>query len=251
MAEIQRPSALYKQVAAALRHAITSGEFPPGTPLPSETQLIERYQVSRPTVRNAIAALRAEGLIEVIHGKGSYVRTQPTATATLTRAITRNPDGTYTTDLSALALAETPHIYRTHTDTHTAPFLELDEGEALFGVDRLYATPAGARIAHRTLIPFATAEGTELADHPDTDPDRIYSLLAEAGHSLTWTETTSARMPRPDERTTLRLPDATPLLHTTRITHGNTGPLILEDLHTSGDTTRATYRITADTAAQS
>src|SRR4051812_18185286 len=74
MTEIQRPGALYQQVAAAIRDAILSGEFAPDSLLPSEAQLMTRYQVSRPTVRNAVSALRAEGLIDVRHGKGSFVR---------------------------------------------------------------------------------------------------------------------------------------------------------------------------------
>ena len=47
-----------------VREKILSGEFAPDSLLPSEAQLMARYGVSRPTVRNAISALRAEGLID-------------------------------------------------------------------------------------------------------------------------------------------------------------------------------------------
>lgn len=93
MTEIQRPGALYQQVAAAIREAILSGEFAPDSPLPSEAQLIARYGVSRPTVRNAIAALRAEGLIDVRHGKGSFVRSDGQPALTIERRISRSSDG--------------------------------------------------------------------------------------------------------------------------------------------------------------
>lgn len=249
---LQRPGALYKQVAAAIRDAITTGEFEPGSALPSETQLIERYQVSRPTVRNAIAALRTEGLIEVIHGKGSFVRSRPSTRATVDRTVTRHADGSYSTGLEGWELAEPSSIYRTHTTTETGPLLELHEDEALFGIDRLYTDPAsGSRLAHRLLLPFATAEGTKLAEHPDTDPAEVYRILQAAGHTLTWTEYATARMPRPDERTALQLPDATPVLHTTRVTHGTDDrPLLLEELRASGDRARTAYRITTDTPRQ-
>ncbi|MTE20052.1 GntR family transcriptional regulator [Streptomyces sp. TRM43335] len=252
MGEIQRPGALYKQVAAAIRDAIASGEFAPGAPLPSEAQLIARYQVSRPTVRNAIAALRSEGLIDVIHGKGSFVRGAPTPVLTIDRTVTRDTAGHFTTGHDAWKTAEEPSVYRTKTTATTGPLLALDEGEALFGVDRLLTDPAtGTRALHRTLIPFATAEGTALAEHPDTEPARIYALLTEAGHTLSWTETTRARMPLPDERTTLQLPDATPVIHTTRTTLGRDDrPLILEELTTSGDRAQLAYRITADSPHQ-
>ncbi|MQS06102.1 GntR family transcriptional regulator [Streptomyces alkaliphilus] len=250
MGEIQRPGALYKQVAAAIREAITSGEFTPGAPLPSEAQLIDRYGVSRPTVRNAIAALRTEGLIEVIHGKGSFVRGLLTPSLTLDRTITRDGTGAYGTG-DEWKPVESPHTYRTKTTAETGAALNLGEGEALFGTDRLLTHPGtGTRALHRTLIPFATAEGTELAARPDAEPAEIYQILASAGHALAWTEATTARMPLPDERAALELPDATPVLHLARVTRGDDDrPLILEEFRTSGDRARAAYRITATATA--
>jgi GntR family transcriptional regulator len=249
MSEIQRPGALYRQVAAAIRDAIAAGEYPPGSPLPSETQLIGRYQVSRPTVRNAVAALRSEGLIEVIHGKGSFVRGVPSPALTIDRTVSRNNGGTFTADHGTdWQPAEDLHVYRTKTTAATGPMLGLDEDEALFGVDRLLTDAAtGTRALHQTLIPLATAEGTDLADHPDTEPARIYAVLTDAGHTLWWSETVRARMPLPDERTALHLQDATPLLETLRVTHGTKDqPLILETLRTSADRAQLAYRIGAE-----
>jgi GntR family transcriptional regulator len=56
-------SVLYRQVADDLRAAIAAGSYEPGTRLPSESELAERYSVSRGTVRQAFAALRADGVI--------------------------------------------------------------------------------------------------------------------------------------------------------------------------------------------
>ncbi|MEU8822464.1 GntR family transcriptional regulator [Streptomyces sp. NPDC048636] len=249
MGEIQRPGALYQQVAAEIRSGIAAGEYKPGAPLPSEAQLIERYKVSRPTVRKAIAALRAEGLIEVIHGKGSYVRALPAPAVTIERTITRSGK-TFRTGHHAWQQVEEPAIYRTTTTATTGPLLGLGEGEALFGVDRLLADPeTGTRAAHRVLIPFATAadEAEQLGEAPDTEPEEIYAILAAAGHKLTWQETVTARMPLPDERATLQVPDATPIMLTARVTLGNDDrPLILEELRASADRAQLAYRITAD-----
>jgi GntR family transcriptional regulator len=246
MSEIQRPGALYRQVAAAIRDAIASGEYPPGTLLPSETQLIERYKVSRPTVRNAVAALRAEGLIEVIHGKGSFVRGIPAPVMTIERTVSHGSGGAFTIDGTAeWQGAEEPSIYRTVTTATTGPLLGLGEGEALFGVDRLLTdATTGTRVLHQTLIPFATAEGTTLTESPDTEPAAIYALLTKAGHTLWWSETVRARMPLPDERATLQLQDATPVLETTRVTHGTKDqPLVLEVLRAGADRAQLGYRI--------
>ncbi|MBB5109050.1 GntR family transcriptional regulator [Streptomyces spectabilis] len=253
MTEIQRPGALYQQVAAAIREAILSGEFTPDSPLPSEAQLMARYQVSRPTVRNAIAALRAEGLIDVRHGKGSFVRSDSQPAVTLERRITRARGGGFTLpDGTEWGEAEAPSVYRSHTTKETGQALNLGEEEALLCCDRLLTDPAtGTRAMHRTSIPFETADAIpHLAESPDRQPLAIYGLLAEAGHKLTWSETVRARMPLPDERTALKLPDATPLLHLARITHSTDGqPLLLEELRVGADRAELAYQITAQASA--
>ncbi|GHA17935.1 GntR family transcriptional regulator [Streptomyces echinoruber] len=250
MSEIQRPGALYQQVAAAIREAILSGEFAPGSLLPSEAQLMTRYGVSRPTVRNAIAALRAEGLIDVRHGKGSFVRSSGQPTLTLERRITRTSGDTFAMPNGDLwKEAEEPSTYRARTTKTTGRLLHLDEEEALFGCDRLLTDPrTGTRAMHRTLIPFEVADAVRgLAENPGTHPAAIYQLLSQDGQHLSWTETVRARMPLPDERTTLQLPDATPILHLTRVTHGSDDrALILEELRIGADRAEATYRITID-----
>ncbi|WP_280407982.1 GntR family transcriptional regulator [Nocardia brasiliensis] len=67
--------AKYELIADELRARITSGELSPGDRVPGEAALVEHYKVSPPTVRQALAVLRAEGLIEAKHGIGTFVRT--------------------------------------------------------------------------------------------------------------------------------------------------------------------------------
>ncbi|MFJ2568287.1 GntR family transcriptional regulator [Streptomyces sp. NPDC087568] len=250
MTEIQRPGALYQQVAAAIREAILTGEFAPDSLLPSEAQLMARYGVSRPTVRNAIAALRAEGLIDVRHGKGSFVRSSGQPVLTVERRIGRTTEGKFVMPNGDIwQEAEEPSTYRTRTTKDTGRLLQLDEEEALFGCDRLLTDPStGTRATHRTLIPFEIAEAVPLlGKEPCKPPAAIYWVLTQAGHKLSWTETVRARMPLPDERATLQLPDATPILHLARVTHGTDDrPLILEELRIGADRAELAYRITAD-----
>ncbi|TRO62568.1 GntR family transcriptional regulator [Streptomyces sp. IB201691-2A2] len=250
MTEIQRPGALYQQVAAAIREAILSGEFAPDSLLPSEAQLMARYQVSRPTVRNAIAALRAEGLIDVRHGKGSFVRSDGHPALTIERRVSRTSDGQFAMPNGDVwEEVEEPSPYRTRTTKITGRLLELSEEEALFGCDRLLIDPGtGTRAMHRTLIPFEVTEATPpLAEDPCKRPAEIYQVLTQDGHKLWWSETVRAHMPLPDERTTLQLPDATPILHLARVTHGaDNRPVILEELRVGADRAELAYRITAD-----
>lgn len=63
-----------QQVREQLIGAIERGEFPPGSLLPSERVLCETFGVSRVSVREAISALEAIGLVTVQHGRGAFVR---------------------------------------------------------------------------------------------------------------------------------------------------------------------------------
>jgi DNA-binding GntR family transcriptional regulator len=67
----------YVQFADFLRQQIESGEFAPGALLPSESALMQRYEVSRPMARKAVAILRNEGLVTTEQGIGTKVRELP------------------------------------------------------------------------------------------------------------------------------------------------------------------------------
>jgi len=74
--EKQARRSLSANVAEALRDDISGGAYKLGDKLPTEPALIERFGVSRTVIREAIAALRADGLVESRHGVGVFV-TQP------------------------------------------------------------------------------------------------------------------------------------------------------------------------------
>lgn len=67
-------SARYQQVADDLRRQIGSGSVAVGERLPSERELASYYRVSVPTLRDALALLQVEGLVEKIQGRGNFVR---------------------------------------------------------------------------------------------------------------------------------------------------------------------------------
>jgi len=68
---------LYQTIASKLRALIEGGEFPPGTRLPGERELAERFGVSRVTIREAEIALEAQGWIAIRIGSGVYVKARP------------------------------------------------------------------------------------------------------------------------------------------------------------------------------
>ena len=90
---------LYDQIAERLRGEIAGGTLAPGTRLPSERDLARALGVSRPSVREAIAALKNDGLVETRAGAGTYV-----AADALTLLL--DAPGTAAPDTSVTALLE-------------------------------------------------------------------------------------------------------------------------------------------------
>jgi len=64
---------LYYQIGTILREQILSGRYGPGDKLPTEAELVERFGVSRITVRQALKSLEEEGLIRREAGRGTFV----------------------------------------------------------------------------------------------------------------------------------------------------------------------------------
>lgn len=76
MAELEFSPPKYAQIVNTIQRRISDGTYPPGALLPSETQLVREFGVSRPTVVRALQMLRTTGWIDREHGRGSFVRNQ-------------------------------------------------------------------------------------------------------------------------------------------------------------------------------
>ena len=65
---------LSKQVADKLEQMIAEGEYAVGERIPTEIELMDMFEVSRNTVREAVRALTSAGVLDVKQGDGTYVR---------------------------------------------------------------------------------------------------------------------------------------------------------------------------------
>jgi GntR family transcriptional regulator len=74
---------LHTRISEELRERIIRGEYAPGDQLPSEHHLMTLFDVSRITVRRAIANLASQGLVSSQHGKGVFVKEQRKAVYSL------------------------------------------------------------------------------------------------------------------------------------------------------------------------
>ena len=73
-----RRSPIWRSIADSLQSEIAQGLYPPGAKLPTEAELAARFGVNRHTVRHALAALAAAGLVLSRRGAGVFVASRPT-----------------------------------------------------------------------------------------------------------------------------------------------------------------------------
>lgn len=233
----------YEQIALTLRERIESGDLAPGQPVPSETAMIAEFGVSRITVRHAIAALRAAGLVITEHGRATHVRESlslvPGSGLELDPSIIRTDDQSgpryRTWDAKGWADVETPSRYRTDAGTY-ADSLAIPPAEPVFVLERQLIHATGVQIMHRTWLPFAVVDDLHLDDDPFRLPADLYQAFAAEGHELTWTDRTRAEMPRPDDVATLDIRQGIPLIIHVRITHGRDArPLLVEETRIPAD----------------
>ena len=71
--QAESSSPLYQQLMQRIRSDIEKGDYPIGSRIPPEHELEKTYQVSRVTVRRALAELTENGLLERKQGKGTFV----------------------------------------------------------------------------------------------------------------------------------------------------------------------------------
>ena len=76
--KIERKPKLSERVASAIREQVLKGEIAPGEKLPTESRMSEFFGVSRTVVREALATLAADGLVEARQGAGVFVKDHPT-----------------------------------------------------------------------------------------------------------------------------------------------------------------------------
>ena len=72
----RRPRGLVPEIVASLSKSIRDGQIKPGDKLPTESEIMARFAVSRTVVREALSNLQAANLVETRHGVGTFVMAQ-------------------------------------------------------------------------------------------------------------------------------------------------------------------------------
>lgn len=221
---IQEPQSRHLQLAAILRKEIQSGVYAPGSLLPSEPELADRFKVTRSLVNRALALLRAEGLVRPMRGRGTAVNPIPVIrreSVGRQRRQTRESDqarGAFDAELRAAGFTPRSDVTpeQAAAPAEIAELLGIEEGAPVLARRRrMYANDEPVQLAV-SYFPWDIAEGTQLTE-VDTGPGGAYSRLADLGHApATFRERVRVRPPSNEEAQALNMDLDQRVMHITR-----------------------------------
>lgn len=214
---------VYQQIADELREGILEGTFAAGSPLPSERELMDKYDASRGTVRQSVAVLKAEGLVSIEQGRGAFARRSPPIRRLgHDRFARRYRDAGKAAFLAELESegrepdVQVLEIAPTASSSDIAKRLGMRAGTKVLVRRRRYLADGQPVELATSYLPWQLVKGTPICDE-NPGPGGIYARLEELGHRLKhFTEEVTARMPLPDEARELRMRSGVPLLHLVR-----------------------------------
>ncbi|MGP3942988.1 GntR family transcriptional regulator [Streptomyces sp. 6N106] len=220
--------AVFRQIADALREAIDKGRFREGDKLPSETELVDHFGVSRMTVRNALSLLQQEGLAVSEHGKGVFVRPRPPVRRLASDRFARRhrDQGKAAFTVEAEAAGSRPEVDSLEVkEERPSPDISarLGSPRKVLARRRRYLLDGRPVEFATSYLPLDLARNTPIAQ-PNPGPGGIYARLEEMGHRLDhFDEEIRARMPSPAEVRTLQLASGVPVIHLVRTAYDSDG----------------------------
>jgi len=223
---------LYHQIQHLLRHRIHSGQYRPGTQIPSEHDLSHELAVSRVTLREALRELVREKLLVKIQGKGTFVASNPPKRLSPVRytgfleELQDRVRKLRVTDVEVAQVAATPELRQT---------LQLDDATSEVTMIR--------RLRHIDDEPFSFTQNflpTEIGVRirpKDLYSQPLLAILRDLKIPINSArETIEAAPADPDTARRLGIPALYPVLHMTRVMYTTGGkPFELVDIYYRAD----------------
>ncbi|KQV05638.1 MULTISPECIES: GntR family transcriptional regulator [unclassified Kitasatospora] len=223
------PTPPYRQIAAELRHRITTGELAPGDRVPSENAIVSEYGVAAETARKALGVLAAEGLTEARRGSGTRVRAFRPILRRGTKRLAQSGWGEgrsiWEFDLDGRPLRADRVTVEPDAPSpaHVAVALGLAVGDPVCIRDRRYLVDDEPVMLATSYLPTALVVGSPITQ-PDTGPGGTYARLAELGCApVHFREVVRSRMPLPEEAEALALGVGTPVVLIVRYAYAAEG----------------------------
>jgi GntR family transcriptional regulator len=178
--------------------------------LPSERELADHFSVSRMTVRQAIAALAAEGHVRAMHGIGTYISREPIAK---THALT-----SFTQDMIARGLTPASRVLSARAEEvgeHGDDELGLAPGDEVYVIERLRTGDGDPMCIERVRMPAKLVPGL-LSENLENSLYETLSIHYRI-RIVSATQQLRAVLLRTDEAELLGAPRRSPALLATRV----------------------------------
>ncbi|WP_224389172.1 GntR family transcriptional regulator [Pseudonocardia sp. ICBG1293] len=212
---------VFAQIADALRQRIRSGAIAPGAKLPSESELVEEFGVTRTTARRGLAVLQQEGLTEARRGLGVFVRETAPVIAVRNNRFSRSAraagKGALAAEAEALGLdwqsEEQGPVEIVDVPDEIAQ--AIGEPRAAVKRRRMWVGGVPTQLADSYIPASVDVEIGYSAGL--TVPGGIYGLLEANGHRLDrFREELVARQASPEEAVALHLSNGAPVVSLVR-----------------------------------
>ena len=223
----------YAQVVAEIKKRIERGEYPAGSLLPSEHQLVADFGVSRPTIVKALSSLRQDGWIDTQQGKGSFVRGRPALAGAVrsrpAESILELPEAALSGELVQAGVKLAP--------SYVTTLLGLARGSKAFLRQRLLSDEGEPVELASAWLPMELASGTSF-DSPELLDESIRHHLQvrkkiRLDHAV---ERISARKPTGEEAELLQVALDSPVLNVIVTAYDATArPIQVTDIVLPGD----------------
>ncbi|MEU2559402.1 GntR family transcriptional regulator [Streptomyces longispororuber] len=239
----------YRQVADALRREIDSGTYAPGARLPSESDLMKRFDASRNTVRNGLSLLVSQGLVTSSQGLGYEVRSHEAFRLNASRfenlTFPQNGDA-YNTDVTSAGRRphQTFRVEMTPASEMVAERLKVEIGSTTV-----------LRFCHRYVddVPWSTQatwypgwlvdQTPRLAEPGDVAEGTTRYLAAHGFEQVGYFDEIATRMPTPEEARLLEVGAGVPVLLWTRTGYSKDRPIRCTVTTFRGDLNEMNYEI--------
>lgn len=224
----------YLQIAEDIVQQIRAGVLEPGDQVPSEAEMVERYGVSGGTIRKAMTEIRASGLVDTRHGKGSYVKARPPvrhrSSDRFRRSLRRGGKAAYLAESEqsgATAKVSVIFIGPMGAPEDIARRLDVEPGTQILARRRLYfrnGTPVETATSY---LPWDVVKDIPELFAENPGGGGIYARLEEHGHVFAeFIETLQARPAAKAEASELALSPGAPVVHLLRNAVTETGRVV-------------------------
>lgn len=233
------PAPLYAQIKEVLRARILDGSYQPHQQMPSESEMMAAFNVSRITVRQALSDLQNEGLIFRIHGKGTFV-SKPKAFQDLGRL---QGFGEAMRQMGYETFARVVSVRHIKPEPQVRDRLRLDKRAKVTELQRVRFLNREPISLDITYVP--THIGMKLAKEDLASRDVFAILENDYGLSLGHADLQiGSTLADENLSTQLRVEEGSPVLVIERTTHTSDGtPIDYEHLYYRGDAFQYKVRV--------